>query len=61
MKYHVLAALLSSAEAYRLIPVAIHDSDLVQLSNEGIFDRMVGKIQKEESEKQQAIEFIQKQ
>jgi hypothetical protein len=56
-----LAALLSSAEAYRLYPVTIHESDLLQLSNEGIFDKMVGKIQKEETEKQEAVEFIQKQ
>jgi hypothetical protein len=62
MKYSVLLALVSSsAEAYRLIPVAIHSSDLLQLSNEGIFDRMTKKIEKEENEKQEAIELIKRQ
>ena len=56
-----MAALLSSAEAYRLTAIPIHDSGLVQLNNQGIFDRITQKIEKEETEKQEAVEFIQKQ
>ena len=53
-----MAALLSSAEAYRLTAIPIHDSELVQITNQGIFDRFTKKVEKEESEKQMALEFV---
>ena len=59
----VVAALLSSADAHKMFPkllVGFHpqDQSMVQLRNEGIFDKAAVRIAKEEDEKAEAIQKL---